>query len=240
VIEAASRLAAHQSGHNSGVIHAGLYYRPESLKAKLCTEGREELFRFCDAEGIDHRRCGKLVVATAAHELGALDELERRGRANGLVGLRRLSGAELREYEPEVAGVAGLWVQETGVVDYRDVTEAYARHAVAAGARVLLDARVYGIRQDAGSLVIETTQGEVRSGFLINCAGLQCDRVAALAGADPGVRIVPFRGEYYDLRPERAGLVRGLIYPVPDPALPFLGVHLSRTVHDHVHEPHRA
>jgi L-2-hydroxyglutarate oxidase len=235
VMEAADRLAAHQSGHNSGVIHAGLYYRPESLKAKLCTEGREELFRFCEAEGIPHRRCGKLVVATEDRELPALGELERRGRANGLVGLRRLSGPELREYEPEVAGVGGLWVRETGVVDYRDVTEAYARRAVAAGTQLMLGARVHAIREDAGSLVIESTSGAVRTRFLVNCAGLQSDRVAALAGAEPGVRIVPFRGEYYDVKPARTGLVRGLIYPVPDPALPFLGVHLSRTVHDHVH-----
>lgn len=235
VLEATDRLAAHQSGHNSGVIHAGLYYRPGSLKARLCAEGRAELYRFCEAEGVPHRRCGKLVVATRERDLPALDELEKRGRANGLTGLRRLTAEELAEYEPEVVGVAGLWVQETGVVDYALVTAAYARKAAANGADVVLNARATGAGASNGTVTIETTAGEFEAGFLVNCAGLQADRVARMAGSEPGVRIVPFRGEYYDLRPERASLVRGLIYPVPDPALPFLGVHLSRTVHDHVH-----
>ena len=235
VLEAADRLAAHQSGHNSGVIHAGLYYRPGSLKARLCTEGREALYRFLQEENIPHRRCGKLVVATRASELGALDELERRGRANGLTGLKRLTGEALKEHEPEVTGVGGLWVSETGVVDYARVTAAYARRASDSGVQFFLGARVTRVTEDGPGLRLESTAGDVNARFLLNCAGLQADRVARLTGADPGVRIVPFRGEYFDLRPERATLVRGLIYPVPDPALPFLGVHLSRTVHDHVH-----
>jgi L-2-hydroxyglutarate oxidase len=235
VLEAADRLAAHQSGHNSGVIHAGLYYRPGSLKARLCAEGRAELYRFCEAESIPHRRCGKLVVATGARDVPALDELERRGLANGLSGLRRLTAEELTEYEPEVIGVAGLWVRETGVVDYALVTAAYARDAAANGADIVLKARATRLAANNSAVTIETTAGDFEAGFLVNCAGLEADRVARLAGSEPGVRIVPFRGEYYDLRPERASLVRGLIYPVPDPALPFLGVHLSRTVHDQVH-----
>lgn len=235
VLEATDKLAAHQSGHNSGVIHAGLYYRPGSLKARLCAEGRTELYRFCETEGISHRRCGKLVVASRDRDLPALDELERRGAANGLAGLKRLTAAELVEYEPEVIGVAGLWVPQTGVVDYALVTAAYARRAAECGAEIVLNARVTGISASNASVRCDTTAGEFSSRFIVNCAGLQADRVARLGGEEPGVRIVPFRGEYYDLRPARSNLVRGLIYPVPDPALPFLGVHLSRTVHDHVH-----
>lgn len=235
VLEASDRLAPHQSGHNSGVIHAGLYYRPGSLKAQLCAAGREELYRFCEEEGVPHRRCGKLVVATKAREVAALDELERRGRANGLASLRRLNAAQLGEYEPSVVGVAGLWVAETGVVDYRIVTEAYARRAATLGTDIILRARVRRIAPTAGAIHVDTTAGDVRARFVVNCAGLQSDRVARLAGADPGVRIVPFRGEYFDVKSERASVVRGLIYPVPDPTLPFLGVHLSRTIHDHVH-----
>ena len=235
LLEATDKLAAHQSGHNSGVIHAGLYYRPGSLKARLCADGRAELYRFCETEGIPHRRCGKLVVASRDRDLPALDELERRGGANGLVGLRRLTAGQLGDYEPEVTGVAGLWVPQTGVVDYALVTAAYARRAAQSGAEIVLNARVTGISAGDASVRSETTAGEFTSRFIVNCAGLQADRVARLAGVEPGVRIVPFRGEYYDLRPARTNLVRGLIYPVPDPALPFLGVHLSRTVHDHVH-----
>ena len=235
VLEAAEKLAAHQSGHNSGVIHAGLYYRPGSRKARLCAEGRESMYHFCATEGIPHRRCGKLVVAIRDRDLPALDELESRGRSNGLIGLRRVTGGELREHEPEVSGVAGLWVPQTGVVDYALVTAAYGRRAIQAGASIVLNARVLDIVADGTEVRTETTAGDFRARFLVNCAGLQADRVARLAGEETKVRIIPFRGEYFDLRPERASLVRGLIYPVPDPALPFLGVHLSRTIHDHVH-----
>ena len=235
ILEGADRLAPHQSGHNSGVIHAGLYYRPGSLKAKLCASGREELYRFCEEEGVPHRRCGKLVVATKPRDVVALDELERRGRANGLASLRRLTAVQLVDYEPAVTGLAGLWVPETGVVDYRVVTEAYARRATALGTDVVLGARVHRLTASGNAIHVDTRAGDTRARFVVNCAGLQADRVTRLAGADPGVRIVPFRGEYYSVRPERASLVRGLIYPVPDPALPFLGVHLSRTVHDQVH-----
>src|SRR6266550_1702013 len=221
VLDAADRLAAHQSGHNSGVIHAGLYYRPGSLKARLCAEGREALYRFCEEHGVAHRRCGKLVVATTEREVKALGELERRGRANGLSSLRRLKSKQLAEYEPAVAGVAGLWVPETGVVDYRAVTEAYGAEARSVGADVVFRARVKRIVSKGNAIHVDTEAGDTSAAFLVNCAGLHSDRVARLAGADPGVRIVPFRGEYFDLKPERASLVRGLIYPVPDPALPF-------------------
>jgi len=234
VLEAEQRLAAHQSGHNSGVIHSGLYYNAGSLKARTCREGREALYQFCLEERVPCRRSGKLVVATTAAELPMLEALERRGRANGLAGLRRVEGRALRDLEPEVAGLAGLWVEDTGVVDFAQVTHAYARRVRAGGGELLTGARVTGVRREPGHLLIETTRGELRAGRLVNCAGLQADRVARMCGVDPGIRIVPFRGEYYELAPERRPLVKHLIYPVPDPTLPFLGVHLTRTVDDRV------
>jgi (S)-2-hydroxyglutarate dehydrogenase len=237
VLEAEDRLAAHQTGHNSGVIHSGLYYRPGSLKAANCVAGREALYRFCAEHGIAHERCGKVVVATHEREVPRLEELERRGRANGLEGLRRLGPEEIREREPHARGVGGLFVPDTGIVDYTAVTEAYGTRVRAAGGRVETAARVLACRRDGSpggatpTLVLETARGELRCRALVNCAGLHSDRVARLCGVAPRVRIVPFRGEYYDLVPGRQDLVRHLIYPVPDPAFPFLGVHFTRRVH---------
>jgi L-2-hydroxyglutarate oxidase len=230
VLEAEDRLATHQSGHNSGVIHSGLYYKPSSLKASLCVEGAQALYRLCEEEGIAHERCGKLVVATLHEELPRLEELERRGRANGLAGLRRLAAGEIREIEPHAAGVAALHVPATGIVDYPAVARAYARRIDSGGGRVLTGARVRAIRRDGAGLAVETARGAVACSLLVNCAGLQADRVARLCGAEPDVRIVPFRGEYYDLVDPGRSLVRALIYPVPDPRFPFLGVHLTRRV----------
>jgi L-2-hydroxyglutarate oxidase len=230
VLEAEDRLAAHQSGHNSGVIHSGLYYKPGSLKAALCVEGARDLYRFCAEEGIAHQRCGKLVVATDPDELPRLDELERRGQANGLVGVRRLRAEEIRDVEPHAAGIAALHVPETGIVDYPAVTRAYGRKVEERGGTVWTGARVTAVRREQGGLVVETRRGAVACRLLVNCAGLQADRVAVLCGAAVDVRIIPFRGEYYELAPERQDLVRGLIYPVPDPRFPFLGVHLTRMV----------
>lgn len=230
VLEAEDRLAAHQSGHNSGVIHSGLYYKPGSLKARLSVAGARALYQLCAEDGIAHQRCGKVVVATEASELPRLEELERRGAANGLIGLRRVGPEELRELEPHAAGIAALHVPETGIVDYKVVAAAYARRVEARGGTVRTRARVTAVRSEAGGLLVETARGAVRARLLVNCGGLQCDRVARLAGAAPEVRIVPFRGEYYDLRPAARSLVRGLIYPVPDPRFPFLGVHLTRRV----------
>lgn len=229
VVEAEPTIAAHQTSHNSGVIHSGLYYPPDSAKARLCREGLTSMYRFCEEESVPCRRTGKLVVATAPADLPRLDRLEALGQANGVT-LRRLPAEGLREVEPEVAGLAGLWVEETGVVDYAAVAAAIRRRLEGRGGSVRVGHRVRGIVATDQGYVVETTGGTVAATRLVSCAGLQADRVARMAGAEPAVRIVAVRGEYYRLRPERAHLVRGLIYPVADPALPFLGVHLTRGV----------
>jgi L-2-hydroxyglutarate oxidase len=231
VLEAEDRLGAHQTGHNSGVIHSGLYYRPGSLKARNCVEGREALYRFCQEHGIAHARCGKVVIATSERELPALDELERRGQANGLQGLRRLRPEEIRELEPHASGIAGLHVRETGIVDYTEVARVYAELVRKAGGEIQTGARVLACRRYADELVLETARGAVHCRHLVNCAGLHADRVARLCGAQPNVQIIPFRGEYYELVPSRQFLVKNLIYPVPDPRFPFLGVHFTRLIH---------
>jgi len=221
VLEREDRIATHQTGRNSGVIHAGIYYARGSLKAKLCVEGAAELYRFCDEHDVPVRRSGKLIVARGEPELPALDELERRGRANRVPGLRRLGGDELREIEPHCRGVAALHSPATGVVDFAAVARALAREV-----DVFPSCGVEGAR--AG--VLRHRHGETRARFTVFCAGLWADRLAVQAGADPDPRIVPFRGAYLVLKPERRDLVRSLIYPVPDASLPFLGVHLSRHI----------
>ncbi len=230
VIEAENELATHQTGHNSGVIHSGLYYKPGSAKALNCAAGRELMYRFCAENGIPHDRCGKLVVATSQAELPALAELERRGAANGLIDLKRVNADEMREIEPHVRGVAGLRVGETGIVNYKAVTEAFARKITEAGGQIARSVRFLGCQREPGNLVVETNAGTVRAKLLINCAGLQSDRVARLCGIDSGVQIVPFRGEYYELKPHAEHLCKHLIYPVPDATLPFLGVHFTRMI----------
>ena len=231
VLEAEPGLARHQTGHNSGVIHSGLYYKPGSLKARNCTAGREAMYQFCAEHGVAQERCGKIVVAVTESDGPALNELERRGQANGLAGMKRLrSLAELQEYEPQVAGVEGLYVPQTGIVDFPGVTETYARLVREAGGEVRTGARVVGVERDGAELVVETAGGAVRTRNIVNCAGLQSDRIARLCGLDPGLQIIPFRGEYYELVPEQHHLVRNLIYPVPDPRFPCLGVHVTRMV----------
>jgi len=234
LLEKEPQLAAHQTGHNSGVIHSGLYYRPGSSKARLCVSGRQAMYEYCSRANIPHRSCGKLVVASREEQLPQLDELGRRGEANGLVGVRRLGRDELAEFEPDLAGVAGLWVPETGVVDFAEVARSFGRDIVAAGGAVRTGCLVRGLAVDDQGVRIESSLGRLRATNLVNCAGLHCDRVARLAGIDPGVRIIPFRGEYFHLHRQGAERVRGLIYPVPDPSLPFLGVHLTRSVNDEV------
>ena len=230
VLEAEDHLAAHQTGHNSGVIHSGIYYKPGSLKARNCTTGREALYRFCVEHGIAHDNCGKVIVATDPKEIPALDTLEKRGHENGLTGLRRLNADEIKEYEPHASGIAGLFVRQTGIVDYKEVTRKYGEIMQAAGGEVLTSARVTKVNQSADEFVLETPRGEIHARNLINCAGLQSDRVAKMCGVSPGLQIIPFRGEYYEIRPEKQYLVRNLIYPVPDARSPFLGVHFTRMI----------
>lgn len=230
IVEKEATLARHQTGNNSGVIHSGLYYRPGSLKAQNCVTGRQELYRFCAEHNIPHEQCGKVVVATHAGELAALDELERRGKANGLSGIQRLDALELKRYEPHVAGVAGLLVPETGIVDYVKVTNAYADVVQARGGQVLTGAEVARVDHVADGFALTTAKGTIRARFVVNCAGLHCDRVARMCGVDPRLRIVPFRGEYYKLTQAKRGLVKNLIYPVPDAKFPFLGVHYTRMI----------
>jgi len=230
VLEAEEEIAAHQTGNNSGVIHSGLYYRAGSLKARNCMAGREAMYGFCEQEGIAHERCGKLVLATDEAEVERLSELERRGRANGLGGLAWLDAEQIADYEPRARGLAALWVPQTGIVDYRQVSRRIAEQLIRDGAEIRTRHRVTGVNQPPDGIVIETNQGEARSRFLVNCAGLHSDVIARLCGARPGLRIVPFRGEYYALVEDRWHLVRNLIYPVPDPRFPFLGVHFTRMI----------
>lgn len=232
VLEAEDHLAAHQTGHNSGVIHSGLYYKPGSLKAKNCVQGRLAMYQFCEEHGIAHENCGKLVVATTPEEIPALNRLEERGRANGLEGLKRLkSPQEIQEYEPHASGIEGLLVKQTGIVDYHQVTDTYGQIVRAKGGEIRLNSRVLAFRQQNGEIILDTPSGEVHTRNLINCAGLQSDRVARMCGVDPKLQILPFRGEYYEIAPERQYLVKNLIYPVPDPQFPFLGVHFTRMIH---------
>ncbi len=230
LLEKEDRVARHQSGHNSGVIHSGVYYKPGSLKARLCVTGAAAMVEFCREHGIAHEVCGKVIVATEADELPRLEQLRQRGEANGLTGLRLIGPEELREIEPHATGLQALVVPSTGITNYAAVCEKYAELVSASGGTILTAAAVTGIRRLRDEIVIETSRGAYSTNSLINCAGLFSDRIARMAGDVPGILIVPFRGEYYDLIPERASLVRSLIYPVPDPRFPFLGVHFTRRI----------
>ena len=231
VLEKENKVCAHQSGHNSGVLHAGLYYKPGSLKARLAVSGIRELVAFCRQHNVPHEICGKLVVAVDESEVPRLRDLHDRGTKNGLEGLRFLNREQMLEIEPHVGGVAALHVPQEGIVDYEKVCEAMLKELEGAGGSVVLGAEVTALELKNGEWRIGTTAGDQAADFVINCAGLQCDRVSMLAGEKRDVRIVPFRGEYYKIRPERQHLVRGLIYPVPDPQFPFLGVHFTRLIH---------
>lgn len=228
VLEREPRIGAHQTGHSSGVVHAGIYYRPGSLKAELCVRGAAELEEYCGRRGIRFERPGKVIVATRDSELGGLDELERRGRANGVPGLRRIDARELREIEPHATGIAALHSPATGVVDFAQVTRALAEDFVAGGGRIATECAVRGMSAHGGRVTLVHARGETRARAAVMCAGAWSDWLAVAAGADPEPRIVPFRGAYLRLRPERRELVRTSIYPVPDPELPFLGMHLTR------------
>jgi L-2-hydroxyglutarate oxidase len=231
LLEKEATVGAHQSTHNSGVLHAGLYYKPGSAKARLAVSGIRQMVAFCRAENIPHEICGKLVVAVTPDELPRLDELVRRGLANGLRGLRKIDGVEMRKMEPHVNGVAAAHVPEEGIVDYGQVCDRLAARVREHGGRIVTGAKVTRLSRTSGSWVATTAGGDFGADFLINCAGLHCDRVAELAGERRDVRIVPFRGEYYQLKPSAQNLVRNLIYPVPNPQFPFLGVHFTRLIH---------
>jgi (S)-2-hydroxyglutarate dehydrogenase len=232
VLEKETALARHQTGHNSGVIHSGLYYKPGSLKARNCIDGYRLLLDFCDRENVPHELCGKIVVATRPAELPQLTMLQQRGTANGLTGIRHLTGPELREIEPNVAGLAGLFVPQTGIIDYTAVCQAYARLFQESGGSIRLGERVEQITTSNGRSVVVTNAGQYETRLVINCAGLYSDKVAQQTQQEPiDLRIIPFRGEYFQLRPEKEYLVRNLIYPVPDPNFPFLGVHFTRMIH---------
>jgi L-2-hydroxyglutarate oxidase len=230
LFEKEASLASHQTGHNSGVIHAGLYYKPGSMKAETCASGREALYRFCSEHDIPHQRCGKVVVAVDDSELPALEELERRGQANGLDGLQRLSVSQLQEREPHVRGVAGLFVPQTGIVDYVRVTQKLAELFKSRGGVIHSNSPVTKIQETQNGYLIHSGQTSFETLSLVNCAGLHADQIARLAGLRPKLRIIPFRGEYYEFKPERSKLVNHLIYPVPDPLMPFLGVHFTRMI----------
>ncbi|HEV2400955.1 MAG TPA: L-2-hydroxyglutarate oxidase [Candidatus Sulfotelmatobacter sp.] len=230
LLEKEDRVARHQSGHNSGVIHSGIYYKPGSLKAKLCVSGAAAMVEFCREHAVPHKVCGKVIVATAQEELPRLEDLRKRGEANGLTGVRLIGPEELREIEPNASGLRALVVPSTGITDYAVVCEKYAELIMANGGTVLTSAGATGIRRSDSEIIVETPKGAFSAGALINCAGLHSDRISRMAGDEPGIMIVPFRGEYYDLTAERAPLVKALIYPVPDPGFPFLGVHFTRRI----------
>jgi 2-hydroxyglutarate dehydrogenase len=230
VLEREGELGAHQTGHNSGVVHAGVYYKPGSLKARLCVQGARELYAYCDEHGIACEVPGKVIIATDPSELGRLDELERRGRANGVPGLRRIDAQDIEAIEPHARGIAGLHSPSTGVVSFQAIAQAYARDLLEAGGTVATGCGVEGVEVRAGSLRLLHAHGATEAIYAIGCAGAWADRLAVAAGADPDPRIVPFRGAYLRMAPGRRELVRSLIYPVPDPDLPFLGVHLTRNI----------
>jgi L-2-hydroxyglutarate oxidase LhgO len=230
IVEKEAQIAAHQTGHNSGVVHSGIYYAPGSLKARLCTAGKAALERYVAERGLAHDRCGKVIVALEERELPRLAELERRATENGVRGLRVLDADALRELEPNARGIRALHAPETAIVDYRQVAAAFADDVRAAGGELRLATSVTGIGERARTVAVETTDGGLEASAVVSCAGLQSDRVAGLDGRRPPVRIVPFRGDYYSLKPAARGLVNGLVYPVPDPAFPFLGVHFTKTV----------
>ena len=234
VVEKEEELATHQTGHNSGVMHSGIYYRPGSHKAQFCVAGLNNMVKFCEENEIEYQQCGKVIVALNESEFGRLDDLYQRGTANGVPDLELVGPERLKEIEPHTAGARALWAPHTGIVDFTKVAAAFANKFQQAGGDIFMGAAVKKIVRISDSAALETTKGTLQAKYLSNCAGLYADKVAAMAGEKVGVRIIPFRGEYYTLRPESHHLVSGLIYPVPDPQFPFLGVHFTRNIKGHV------
>jgi len=230
VLEKEASVGQHQTGHNSGVVHSGIYYKPGSLKARLCVQGAAAMFAFCREHSIPHEICGKVIVAASPDEIPRLHALLERGQANGIAGLQLIDRQQVREIEPNCGGVAWLLVPGTGITSYEKVCRKYAELVLAQGGRVSTSTEVISLKQYTGETVLETNRGSFTTRYVINCAGLHSDRISRMSGVSPAVRIVPFRGEYYDLAPERRHLVRNLIYPVPDLRFPFLGVHFTRRI----------
>jgi L-2-hydroxyglutarate oxidase LhgO len=230
VIEKEPVVASHQTSHNSGVIHSGIYYKPGSLKARLCVEGEDALLRFCQENAVPYDICGKVIVATTESEVPQLDELYRRGIGNGLNGLRILTSEEIREFEPHAAGIRGIRVPSTGIVNYGKVAEKYAELVTAHGGVIHLSHEVTALKRSSGNTIVETTRGSTEAKLVINCAGLHSDHISRMAGARLDLMIVPFRGEYYELAQAKRHYIKGLLYPVPDPQFPFLGVHFTRRI----------
>jgi L-2-hydroxyglutarate oxidase LhgO len=231
LLEKEPKLAAHQTGNNSGVLHSGLYYKPGSEKARLSVQGLQQMIAFCREHGIAHEQCGKVVVATSPDELPRLENLWERGNANGLLGLRKLSAEQLKEIEPHAAGIAAIHVPQEGIVDYSAVSEKLGELIRKHGGQVHLNTRVLKLASTASDWVAQTSAGDFQARFVITCGGLHSDRLVRAAGQKPAAKIIPFRGEYYKIKKERQHLVRHLIYPVPDPKFPFLGVHFTRLIH---------
>ena len=231
LIEKESKLAAHQTGNNSGVLHSGLYYKPGSEKARMSVEGLKQITAFCREQGVTHDICGKIVVATEASELPRLETLWERGTANGLLGLQKLNTAQIREIEPHAAGLAAIRVPQEGIVDYRGVCEKLGELIRKSGGEIRLSTQVLKIISDGVEKIVGTSAGNFRAKFVVTCGGLHADRLVKAAGQMPTAKIIPFRGEYYQIKKARQHLVRHLIYPVPDPKFPFLGVHFTRLVH---------
>ncbi|GAB4251134.1 MAG: L-2-hydroxyglutarate oxidase [Ekhidna sp.] len=230
VIEKERTIAQHQTGHNSGVIHSGLYYKPGSFKAKNCVDGYNMLIDFCEQEEIPFELCGKIVVATKESQLNALNTLHERGNANGLDGIKKLRAEELQEYEPHVAGVAGLYVPQTGIIDYKVVADKYAEKFKHFGGEIHSSNKLVSFKEERGFIHVNTNNQRLTTRIVVNCSGLYTDKIAKLSGAKINYKIVPFRGEYYQIKPEKEHLVKNLIYPVPDPNFPFLGVHFTRMI----------
>ncbi len=230
VVEKERTIATHQTGHNSGVIHSGLYYKPGSYKAKNCVDGYNQLISFCDEEGINYEITGKIVVATNESQLKSLDTLFERGKANGLKGIKKLKQEELKEHEPHVNGLSGLYVPQTGIIDYSEVTDKYAEKFKHFGGEIFSSNKLVKFEEAKGFIHVHTSGERLTTRVVVNCAGLHSDQVAKMTGAKINYKIIPFRGEYYKLTPEREGLVKNLIYPVPDPNFPFLGVHFTRMI----------
>ena len=230
VLEKESRVAAHQTGNNSGVIHSGIYYKPGSLKAKNCMDGYHQLIDFCKEQSIPYELCGKIIVATSESELTALDNIYKRGVENGLEGLRYIDSAEIKAIEPQTYGVRGIVVPQTGIVDYKVVAEKYAEVFKSLGGEIKFNTKVSGVKSVADGVDIKTDAATISSHLMVNCAGLYSDKIAAFTIPDLEVKIIPFRGEYYSLREDKRSMVNHLIYPVPDPNFPFLGVHFTRRI----------